>query len=100
MRLLLIVPVVLLLAGAGYNQKAETPAAPADWVTANNDWWLGDPLPGESSNVDPGFASVPSGPLPSLESLRTADLTPTFQSGSDIHSLQDLLDRIDTLNGE
>jgi hypothetical protein len=70
------------------------------WSTTGNVWWGGDPLPGTSSNANPGFTSAPSGTLPSLSALRAADLTSAgFPSaGSPIHSLADLLARIDSLN--
>jgi hypothetical protein len=70
------------------------------WTTSGNDWFGGDPLPGKSSNVDPGFASSWAGTLPTLASLRAADLTPSCSActGSPIHSMSDLLGRIDALN--
>jgi len=70
------------------------------WTTSGNDWFGGDPLPGTSSNVDPGFASSRAGTLPTLASLRAADFTPSCSActGSPIHSMSDLLGRIDALN--
>jgi hypothetical protein len=73
------------------------------WTTTGNDWYSGDPLPGTSANVNPMFASAPSGTLPSLASLRAADLTPSCSacsgSGSPIHSWGGLLSLIDSLDG-
>jgi hypothetical protein len=69
------------------------------WVTSGNVWYLGDPLPGSSANFNPRFVSIPTGPFPSLTSLRMADLAPsTTASGSPLHSVSALLTRIDALD--
>ena len=70
------------------------------WATSGNDWWGDDPLPGQSSNLNPNFSSVPSGTLPALATLRTANLTSgSFPaSGAPINSFSELLSRIDGLN--
>jgi len=70
------------------------------WSTAGNIWSGGDPLPGSATNLNPSFVSAPTGSLPSLASLRAANLTPQYggSAGSPLHSLQDLLDGIDQLN--
>jgi hypothetical protein len=69
------------------------------WITSGDTWYAGDPLPGASQHLNPGFASVPAGILPSLASLRAADLTPhATTGGSPLHSWGALLDRIDALN--
>ena len=71
------------------------------WTTSGNVWFLGDPLPDASANFDPGFTSVPTGRFPSLASLLMANLTPSKTvSGSPLHSLSALLERIDSLNAE
>ena len=69
------------------------------WITSGNVWYGGDPLPGESANRNPGFPSIPTGTMPTLASLLAADFTPSgTTSGSPLHSLSDLLMRIDSLN--
>jgi hypothetical protein len=70
------------------------------WTTSGNDWFGGDPLPGTSSKADPGFASSLSGTLPPLATLLAANFTPSCPgcTGSPIHSMSDLLRRIDALN--
>jgi len=69
------------------------------WITSGDVWYLGDPLPGSSANVNPRFASIPTGPFPSLTSLRMANLTPSATiSGSPLHSWSALLARIDALD--
>ncbi len=69
------------------------------WATSGNIWYRGDPLPGGAAHRNPQFASVPAGPLPSLASLRAANLTASATvSGSPLHSWSGLLARIDSLN--
>jgi hypothetical protein len=69
------------------------------WITSGDVWYLGDPLPGRSANVNPRFASIPIGPFPTLTSLRMANLTPSATtSGSPLHSWSALLARIDALD--
>jgi hypothetical protein len=70
------------------------------WNTGANVWFNGDPLPGTATNLNPDFASVPSGTLPSLSSLRAADLTPSCSAcgGAPLHSWTDILTWIDFLN--
>jgi hypothetical protein len=69
------------------------------WITSGDVWYLGDPLPGSSANVNPRFASIPAGPFPALTSLRMANLTPSATtSGSPLHSWSALLTRIDALD--
>lgn len=71
------------------------------WITSGDLWYLGDPLPGSSANFNPNFVSIPSGPFPSLTSLRMANLTPSATaSGSPLHSWSALLARIDSLDRE
>jgi hypothetical protein len=80
-----------------YGGYVYTPGG--SWTTSGNTWDLGDPLPGGAASINPGFTSVPSGKLPSLASLRSADLTASATtSGSHLHSWSDLLRRIDSLN--
>ena len=68
------------------------------WTTSGNTWYLGDPLPG-GANSNPGLTSVPSGKLPSLASLRNANLTTSgTTAGSPLHSWSDILTWIDSLN--
>jgi hypothetical protein len=65
------------------------------WSTSGNVWYGGDPLPGTSGHLNPGFPAVP----PSVASLLTATFAPSgTTSGSPLHSLPDLLRRIDALN--
>lgn len=65
------------------------------WSTAGNVWYGGDPLPGTSAHLNPGFPAVP----PTVASLLTATFTPSGAArGSPLHSLPDLLRRIDQLN--
>lgn len=74
-------------------------ASGVSWVTSGNVWYGGDPLPGESAHRNPGFPSIPPGTVPTLASLLAADFTPSgTASGSPLHSLSDLLMRIDSLN--
>lgn len=71
------------------------------WTTSGNTWWTGDPLPGTSTNANPNFTSAPTGTLPSLASLRSANLTPNSCAschGSPIHSLSELMTYIDSQN--
>lgn len=69
------------------------------WITSGNVWYGGDPLPGASAHLNPGFPPAPPGMLPSLASLFAANFTPSgTASGSPLHSLSDLLTRIDSLN--
>lgn len=69
------------------------------WSTSGNVWYGGDPLPGASANRDPAFPPFPRGTLPSLASLLAATFTPSeTASGSPLHSLSELLRRIDSLN--
>lgn len=69
------------------------------WTTSANTWYLGDPLPGGTASLNPGFGSVPSGKLPSLASLRSARLGASAATGgSPLHSWSDILTRIDSLN--
>jgi hypothetical protein len=69
--------------------------------TTNGDvWWQGDPLPGASSNVDPQFTAEPAGPYPATyASYAAADFTSRCGAcqGSSLHSLSDVLARIDSL---
>lgn len=71
------------------------------WTTSGSDWYLGDPLPGTAYNVNPNFASITTGILPSFASLRAANLRPSCSLclGSPIHSWAALLSRIDRLDG-
>lgn len=72
------------------------------WTTSGNTWWTGDPLPGTSTNANPNFTSAPTGTLPSLSSLRSANLTPNSCAschGSPVHSLAELMTYIDSQNG-
>jgi hypothetical protein len=72
---------------------------PGPWITSGNIWYGGSPLPGTSAHLNPGFAPFPFGTLPSLASLLAANFTPSGTvSGSPLHSLSDLLKRIDSLN--
>jgi hypothetical protein len=69
------------------------------WTTSGNVWYGGEPLPGTSARLNPGFPSVPLGTQPSLASLFAANLTPSVTaSGSPLHSLSALLTRMDSLN--
>lgn len=69
------------------------------WITSGNVWYGGDPLPGASAHRDIGCPSIPTGTLPNLTSLLAANFTPSgAASGSPLHSLSDLLTRIDSLN--
>jgi hypothetical protein len=72
------------------------------WSMSGDVWFGGDHLPGSTANVDPGFVSAPTGSLPSLASLRAANLTPTCSAcagvGSPLHSWSDLLAWIDSLD--
>lgn len=74
------------------------------WTTSGDVWYGGDPLPGTSANLNPGFTSVPIGALTSLAnfsplSLLSANFTPSAKtSGSPLHSWSALLARIDSLN--
>ncbi len=69
------------------------------WTTSGDVWSQGYPLPGTSAHFNPGFTSVPIGTLPSLTSLRAANLTPAAAtSGSPLHTWSALLARIDSLN--
>ena len=80
-----------------YGGYVYTPGG--SWTTSGNTWYLGDPLPGGAANLNPGFASVPNGKLPSLASLRGASLTASATtSGSPLHSWSALLTHIDSLN--
>ena len=68
------------------------------WTTSGNFWYGGDPLPGTSTHLNPGFTSVPAA-TSSLVNLRAANLTPSdTTSGSPLHSWSALLARIDSLN--
>jgi hypothetical protein len=71
------------------------------WTTSGNDWWRDDPLPGQSSNMNPNFSWAPTGTLPGLTALRAANFMPGGlpSGGSPIHSWSELLSRIDSLNG-
>jgi hypothetical protein len=70
------------------------------WITSGNIWYGGGPLPGASAHFDPGFPAVPLGTLPSVASLFAMKLIPSdTASGSPLHSVSDLLARIDSLNG-
>jgi hypothetical protein len=72
----------------------------SSWITSGDIWYRGDPLPGAAAHLDPDFTSVPAYPLPSLASLRAANLTaPATASGPPLHSWSALLARIDSLNG-
>jgi hypothetical protein len=80
-----------------YGGKAYGPGG--SWVVSDSIWYEGDPLPGAAVHSDPGFASVPTGILPGLASIRAADLAPQATSdGSPLHSWRALLARIDLLN--
>lgn len=69
------------------------------WATSRNVWYGGDPLPGASVHRNPGFRSVPAGSPPALAGLLAANLGPSSTAaGSSLHSLPDLLARIDSLN--
>jgi hypothetical protein len=73
--------------------------AGGSWVTSENTWSGGDPLPGISQHLNPGFVFAPAGVLPSLASLRAANLTPHGTAGgSPLHSWGALLKWIDSLN--
>ena len=82
-----------------YGGYVYTPGG--SWITEGNVWFGGGLLPGSAANVDPGFTSVPAGPLPGFASLRAADLTPSCAGcgGAPLHSWTDLLALIDSLNG-
>jgi hypothetical protein len=74
--------------------------APGDWATSGDVWLKGDPLPGKSINTDPQFTSLPDGPYPAtFAAYAAADFTPHCAAcrGSSIHTLDDLLSRIDAL---
>jgi hypothetical protein len=74
-----------------------TPGGP--WTTSGNVWYGGDPLPGTSAHRDLRLPSVPPGTLPSVAGLLAATFAPSgTASGSPLHSLSDLLTRIDSLN--
>ena len=70
------------------------------WTASGDLWFGGDPTPG--MNVDPGFASAPSGSLPSFATLRAANLTPTCSAcsgiGSTLTRWSAIFARIDSLN--
>jgi hypothetical protein len=69
------------------------------WVTSRNVWYGGDPLPGASVHLNPGFHSVPIGKPLALAELLAANLSPSgTATGSPLHSLPDLLAWIDSLN--
>jgi hypothetical protein len=69
-------------------------------TTTGDVWWGGDPLDGSSSNINPQFVAVPSGPYPATyAAYAAADFTPRCGGcqGSSLHSLSDILARIDSL---
>lgn len=72
------------------------------WTASNNFYYGGDAVPGGTA-ADPGFASAPpTGTWAPIATLIAMDLTPsaTYASyGSPLHTLSDLFNRIDTLNG-
>jgi len=69
------------------------------WDTSRNVWYGGDPLPGASVHLNPGFRSVPIGKPLALAELLAANLSPSGTAiGSPLHSLSDLLAWIDSLN--
>lgn len=71
-------------------------------TTSSNTWWLGDPLPGTSTNANPNFTATPAGTLPSYDSYAIADFTPSCAScstaGSNIHKFADILTKIDSMS--
>ncbi|HET9897517.1 MAG TPA: hypothetical protein VFQ44_21505 [Streptosporangiaceae bacterium] len=80
-----------------YGGYVYTPGG--SWASPGSTWYLGDPLPGGAALLNPRFRSVPGGKLPSLASLRGANLTASAtRNGSPLHSWSALLKRIDSLN--
>jgi hypothetical protein len=94
------------LAGSGHTIRNSifmngyfTTAAPA--TAAGNVWFDGDPVPG-GLHVDPGFPALPTTNDPSFGTIAALDLTPSCSAcagvGSPLHSVDDLLHRIDDLD--
>jgi chitodextrinase len=72
-------------------------------LSSGNLYYGGDPVPGGTS-VAPRFAAPPAGGnAPTYAQLAAGDYTPTCTScagkGSSLHGVQDILNRIDQLNG-
>jgi hypothetical protein len=96
----------LVLLGNGVNTMTdvikfggEVHVPGGSWITSGNIWYGGTALPGTSVHLNPGFPALPQGTLPSVASLLTATFAPSgTTSGSPLHSLPDLLRRIDALN--
>jgi hypothetical protein len=96
----------LLILGNGVNTMTdvikyggEVHVSGGSWITSGNVWYGGQPLPGTPVHLNPGFPAIPLDTLPSVASLLTATFAPSgTASGSPLHSLSDLLGRIDALN--
>jgi hypothetical protein len=81
-----------------YNGYVYTPS----WTgtTSGNVWYLGDPLPGSSTNQDPDFVGpVPGGTLNGYAAYAAAVFAPQCAAcqGSSLHSLGDIVHRIEGL---
>lgn len=74
----------------------------ASLAASGNDWFGGDAVPG-GRHVDPGFPALPTTDNPSYHAIEALDLIPTCTAcvgiGSPLHSVDDLLRRIDELDG-
>jgi hypothetical protein len=68
-------------------------------TTTGNVWWVGDPLPGQSSHLDPKFVSAPAGTLNTYAAYAAANFTPTTAGcvGSPLHTFADILATIDAI---
>jgi hypothetical protein len=92
----------ILIPGNGNNTMTDvikfggSVYAPGPWTTSGNVSYGGEDLPGTSAQFNPGFPPVPD----TVAGLLAATFTPSgTTAGSPLHSLSDLLQRIDALNG-
>jgi hypothetical protein len=72
-------------------------------TASGNVSYLNDQLPGTSTSVDPGFTTLPSGTAPyTYAEYAAANFTPTCSicsnAGSSLHTLNDILTRIEALS--
>lgn len=70
-------------------------------TTTGNVWYLGQPLPGISSNQNLSFVGpVPSGALNGFSAYAAANFTPQCAGcqGSSLHTLSDIVSRIESLS--
>ncbi len=69
-------------------------------TAVGNVWYRGEALPGASRNTNPHLAAAPAGPYPATwAAYAAADFTSSCAAcrGSPLHTLDDILERIDSL---